>query len=187
MRFLPASDKKYFEEFYSEKAKSRYISDDVKPLVFRILFGTFLTDHSYKECFQSCNGCQFYNKERCAGMKSRDRWGDGRSQADGNTQYAASDYNYYYHMIQRIERVRNELYLILGNYRVDSFIEWIYFKAYDSVQLHNKLNPKHKKEELKLKDIKYWSSKDIMDTDSWLKFKNVKSDGELLCSLLSDF
>ncbi|MDD3412529.1 MAG: hypothetical protein PHY47_00860 [Lachnospiraceae bacterium] len=192
MRFLPLSDQKYFEDFFQSRIKDSFLSNErlnnLRTLSHRILFETFRTTGSNTECRRTCHGCDMYTKERCNGMESIDRWGDKRNtQPNSNTQYAASELNYYNDMTDRINRSLNELYLILGKYRVDSYIEHIYQRASDSVLLHNKLNPKHKKPELKTQDLKYWSSHDIAETDSWLKFKNKKTGGELLCSLLSDF
>jgi hypothetical protein len=184
MSFLTAQDKVYFEEFWTWASKGKYVSDETKHLAHQILFDQYLGDNSEYNCRTDCSSCPMYSKTRCAGMRGYSSYRRGK--AEDNEQKSAGDYNYYKSKNERIIRNMNELCLVLGTYRVKKFQEHIYNKGMISANLHNKLNPKHKVEELKDQDPVYFSSSDLMAMDTWLLFKNEKYQGDFLCSLLSD-
>lgn len=184
--FLPASDKKFFDEFWLYANKGNYYDEQVKVIAYQILFGEYFQTDGKINCDSVCRRCQMYNKDRCTGMKTKERYSD-EEKADANVQVAAADFYYWERLNSRIIKYSTDLCLRLGTYRVKKFQEHIYNKALASISLHNKLNPKHKKDELKEQPTTYFSSKDIMELDVWFKFKNDTVEGSYLCSLLSDF
>jgi hypothetical protein len=184
--FLPATEKKFFDEFWVFANKGNYYDEQVKALTYQILFGEFYGKETKYNCVVTCNKCSMYNKDRCVGMVSDNRYGDNYK-SESNTQVAAADFYYWEQTNPRLLRYMSDLCLRLGTYRVKKFQEHIYNKAQESILLHNKLNPKHKKEELKEQSVTYFSSQDVMQLDVWFKFKNETIEGSYLCSLLSDF
>lgn len=193
MALLLLEEKEHFDEFIEwRKEAVGYLDDKTIAQVYYILFGSFgdrNLHNTWGVCGNdSCRNCKMYEHNRChAYVKSAYADSPQRMRDIMKSNYARSDYDAHKRALQFIKRDATRLCLIVGSYRLELFKEEMHYRAQKAVERHNRLNRDNKID--KPKDItpKYYSLEHIKENDFWGMFKETKMEGDLLCSILSDF
>lgn len=201
---LAKSEAEYFDEFYDWRTSGKYIRTEsrIKNLSFLILFGFFRSDtdtwdicnksHCVERRPDHYNSCSWYEPGRCD-VCIRNKYKDSPSTMKAALAQKENDLNEYYfykHIYEVIKIHANQLATVVGPYRIELFYEEMQRRGRQSVDKYVKKNPRESKDkffEVAEGDMKYYERKYIEENDFWSIFKETQIEGELLCSLLSDF
>lgn len=193
MSTLTSDKKAKFNDFISwRKEGNRFMSRRIINLAHLVLFGSFHKEnHETRDVcgtYDECKNCDMFKHSRCHEYVKKSYSAYPSTMRDiMKTDYARADYRFYQRAKLVIEHNMTELCLAVGTYRIELFLEEAYEKAVESVALHNKINPNDKFNILESKPPKYHSAEYIQENDIWLMFEETQAQGDILCSLLSDF
>lgn len=204
---LDKSQMEYFDEYFKWRVGGKYLSREerVKSLAFLILFGTLRKETdtwdicSQDDCFTPSRdgkgkGCPMYEPgrcDRCITNKYYDRNPSRMRGALAQREPELNDYKFYKMIRVAIENNINQLLIVVGAYRIELFYEEMIRRGNKSVMKHLKRTPRETADKYfevtTHEDPKYFDAKYIEENDYWTIFKETQIEGELLCSLLSDF
>lgn len=204
---LAKSEAEFFDQFYEWRTSGKFISREtqMKDLSFLILFGYYRpsTDTwgvcSRDDCVTSSRreekytGCEYYEPGRCDKCITTKYYGKspGKMKAAlAQREQDLNEYKFYKYILKTTDNWMNQLAQIVGPYRIELFNEEMQRRGRQSVDKYVKKNPRENKEkyfEVAEGEMKYYDRKYIEENDFWSIFKETQIEGELLCSLLSDF
>lgn len=206
---LQKSEAEYFDQFYNWRTEGKHVMRDkqMKDLSFLILFGYFRPDTDTWEICSKDNcitrqshrdgskytGCEYYEPGRCDKCITRKYYDSSPHKmraALAQAEPDLNDYKFYKYILRTTDNWTNQLSQIVGPYRLELFREEMQRRGRQSVDKYVKKNPRENKEkyfEVADGEMKYYERSFIEENDFWSIFKETQIEGELLCSLLSDF